>query len=56
MMTIDELISVLSEFDPSDLVVIKNRHGEWVSPDNVWAIPGGLDIGSEHTNAIAIEE
>jgi hypothetical protein len=55
-MTVDELISLLSEFDPSDLVVIKNRNGEWVSPDNIWAIPGGLDISSERTSAVAIEE
>ena len=55
-MTVGELISLLSEFDPSDLVVIKNRNGEWASPDNIWAIPGGLDIGSERTSTVAIEE
>ena len=55
-MTVNELISLLSEFDLPDLVVIKDRNGEWASPDNVWAIPGGLDIGSERTNAVAIEE
>jgi hypothetical protein len=43
------LISLLSEFDPSDLVVFKIRNGEWASPDTVRVIPGGLDIGSVHT-------
>jgi hypothetical protein len=54
-MTVDEPISLLCEFDPSDLVVIKNRNGEWVSPDNVWAIRD-LDIGGERDNTVAIEE
>jgi hypothetical protein len=54
-MTLDELISLLCEFDPSDLVVIRNRNGEWVSLDNVWAVRD-LDISGERDNAVAIEE
>jgi hypothetical protein len=46
----------LPEFDPSDLVISKNRNGEWALPETIRVIPGGFNVSSARTDDAAIEK